>query len=74
MDFDDAIECDEVTVAEALRELRKHGCACGRVGGHIWVNDPCTDFYGKPVNISYVIKIDAQGHVRGRDVLEFLGY
>jgi len=62
------MDCDEITVQEALHEIRSHGFEACRFEGYIMGADAGTDDWDQ------VAKIDAHGLVNGGDVLSWLGY
>jgi hypothetical protein len=66
MTYDDAVECDEVTVEEAIAECRKHGIEAWRFGDLI-ITDGTN-------NRDVVCVIDSYGCVQGGELLAFLGY
>ncbi len=69
MTFHDALDA-WVTVAEAKRELRKHGATGFVRDGHL-----CAFMEGESRDdAEEVVQIDADGYVLGGQVLEWLGY
>jgi hypothetical protein len=74
MDIEDAMECDEITVKQALRELDKHGVDAFVVGDRIEVHEVFTAQDGSKLVDVHIFPIDVRGHVNGGDVLRWLGY
>lgn len=63
MTYEDAIECDDVTLSEALRELKRHGIVADHEGDELF--DCAT---------GETIAMGKDGLFNGAEILGWLGY
>jgi hypothetical protein len=64
MTYEDAVECDDISLNEALRELKRHGIHADYEGAELF---DCET--GETIAMA-----DTDGQFSGSDILGWLGY